>query len=254
MWGIRYIDELVCRDDATPERLYACQDANFNLTAITDTSGSVQQRFVYDPYGASIVTTGSWTATTDAYAWTCRFTGRECDPETQICLYRARYYQPMLGRFTSRDPLIHPFDTADRWLLTSVLSGIVTPSYPTLSVNFHLPDVDPSGVGDGVDLYQYCLSNPTTVLDPSGAVCACVSGPPTPPAAAPAIWKVLILYIAYTTSTGTCAGTGVVGPLLPVVGLPPCPCVPIPCTCRDYYQARPPAKWVYLKSICDCIP
>jgi hypothetical protein len=36
VWGIRYEDELVCRYDATPQRLYACQDANFNLTAVGD--------------------------------------------------------------------------------------------------------------------------------------------------------------------------------------------------------------------------
>ena len=45
VWGIRYIDELVCRDDATPRRLYACQDANFNVTSITNTSGTVQERY-----------------------------------------------------------------------------------------------------------------------------------------------------------------------------------------------------------------
>ena len=42
VWGIRYIDELVCRDDAVPERLYACQDAQFNITGIADTSGAAR--------------------------------------------------------------------------------------------------------------------------------------------------------------------------------------------------------------------
>jgi YD repeat-containing protein len=60
VWGIRYVDELICRDDATPERLYACQDANYNLTAIVDTSGNVQERYLFDPYGNRTVMNASW--------------------------------------------------------------------------------------------------------------------------------------------------------------------------------------------------
>ncbi len=57
VWGIRYIDELVCRDDATPERLYACQDAVFSVTCIADTTGTPQERSVYDPYGSAEILT-----------------------------------------------------------------------------------------------------------------------------------------------------------------------------------------------------
>jgi RHS repeat-associated protein len=43
--------------------------------------------------------------TTDQPACEFLFTGRQYDPETQIYFYRARYYQPRLGRFGSRDSL-----------------------------------------------------------------------------------------------------------------------------------------------------
>lgn len=33
------------------------------------------------------------------------FTGRRYDPETELYYYRARYYDPKLGRFVSRDPI-----------------------------------------------------------------------------------------------------------------------------------------------------
>ena len=134
-WGVRYVDELVCRDDAIPERLYACQDANYNVTAIADTSGSVQERFVYDPYGTDVVFDGSWSSTTDAYAWTCRFTGREYDSETQMYLYRRRFYHSLIGTFATRDPLM-AYNSAE-----------------------------------AINLFAYVMDNPITRLDPLGLAC-----------------------------------------------------------------------------------
>jgi len=134
VWGVRYVDELVCRDDATPERLYASQDANFNLTSITSTGGAVQQRFVYDPYGTDIVLTGAWAATTDAFSWVKRFAGQSLDTETQNYYCRARYYQPRLGIFVNRDPI---------------------------------------GNNGGINLYQYVAGRPIDRLDPYGLHCYC---------------------------------------------------------------------------------
>ena len=57
MWGLRYIDDLILRDrdpnaDGTlDERLYAFQDPNWNVIALTDVSGDVQERYAYDAYG-----------------------------------------------------------------------------------------------------------------------------------------------------------------------------------------------------------
>ncbi|WP_339733792.1 hypothetical protein [uncultured Gimesia sp.] len=57
VWGMRYIDDLVLRDRDTTgngildERLYALQDGNWNVTAICDENGDVQERYAYDSYG-----------------------------------------------------------------------------------------------------------------------------------------------------------------------------------------------------------
>ena len=61
VWGATYIDELVCRDrdadgssgNGLEERLYALQDALYNVTAVVDAAGVVKERYHYDAYGAS---------------------------------------------------------------------------------------------------------------------------------------------------------------------------------------------------------
>jgi YD repeat-containing protein len=81
VWSLAYIDDLVLRDrdaDNNPatgnwgktgsgleERLFAQHDANHNTTAITDQTGSVKQRFVYDPYGKATVLTSGWASSSD---------------------------------------------------------------------------------------------------------------------------------------------------------------------------------------------
>jgi len=104
VWGIRYVDELVCRDDATPQRLYACQDANFNVTSITDTSGVVQERYLFDPYGSRTIMTASWgVITSSAYVWVIGYQGLIHDSESWLVHARNRYLAPQLGVWSSRD-------------------------------------------------------------------------------------------------------------------------------------------------------
>jgi RHS repeat-associated protein len=106
VWGVRYIDELACRDDATPERLYAVQDANFNLTSITNTSGAIQERYLIDPYGSRAVTDNSWVPRTGSiYSWAIALHGlRIGDIDLLWC--RVRDYHLGYGRWLQRDPLV----------------------------------------------------------------------------------------------------------------------------------------------------
>lgn len=68
VWGLRYIDDLVLRDrdsdsnGSLDERLYALQDTGWNVTALSDTSGSVQERYTYSAYGMPSVLTPAFTA------------------------------------------------------------------------------------------------------------------------------------------------------------------------------------------------
>ncbi len=59
VWSPVYIDAMILRDRDTDangsldERLWVQQDANFNVTALVNGSGSVVERYAYDPFGAA---------------------------------------------------------------------------------------------------------------------------------------------------------------------------------------------------------
>ncbi|MGD9714001.1 MAG: RHS repeat-associated core domain-containing protein [Thermomicrobiales bacterium] len=138
-WGTRYVDDLVFRtrdtDDngSLDETLYALHDANWDVTAVADTSGAVVERLFYDPYGKSTVLDADFSVDSDGasdYAWEIRFTSREFDPETGLHYFRARYYHDGLARFIGRDPLLY---SRREW-----------------------------------NLYVYCKSSPLVYTDPTG--------------------------------------------------------------------------------------
>ena len=108
MWGQRYIDDLTLRDRSAGgtlnERLYATQDANWNVTALADTTGTIQQRFAYDPYGTTTVLTPVFTTTTDAFDWETTFCGYRFDTISKLYECRFRFYAGLLGSWITRDP------------------------------------------------------------------------------------------------------------------------------------------------------
>jgi RHS repeat-associated protein len=99
---------------------YPQQNHEGSVTLLTDTSGTVIERYRYDAFGAPSIYTGTWgTRSNTIYDNRFLFTGREyavtyratTTPVFNFYEYRARAYNPKLGRFMSEDPKL--FDAGD---------------------------------------------------------------------------------------------------------------------------------------------
>jgi RHS repeat-associated protein len=73
------------------------QDHIGSISAITDHKGGVMQSFTYSAFGQVQRAAGGGIAR-------LKYTGRD-DDETGLYYYRARYYDPRIGRFISEDPM-----------------------------------------------------------------------------------------------------------------------------------------------------
>jgi RHS repeat-associated protein len=112
VWSSVYVDALVLRDRSTQnngtlnERLWVQQDTNWNLTALVNRSGSVVERYIYDPYGQVTYLNGSWsTISNSAYAWIYGFQGLRADTATGNLHAAERDLRPTMQRWVELDPL-----------------------------------------------------------------------------------------------------------------------------------------------------
>ncbi len=100
-----YIDEPVMRAGVGPLRYYH-RNQQYSITALTDSSGNITERYAYTAYGTPTITDGAGaTRTTSADNNRYMYTGREWDETLSLYHYRARMYDSISGRFLSRDPI-----------------------------------------------------------------------------------------------------------------------------------------------------
>ena len=118
VWGLRNVDDLVLRDSNNGSggnlgisgsglglRLYALQDANWNVIALVSTSGAVQERFTYTAYGTATALNPNFTAYSGTnFHWTTLFAARDVDTATGLYYNNARWYNSSLGVFVTTDP------------------------------------------------------------------------------------------------------------------------------------------------------
>jgi len=125
---IRYIrTSVLLASDAESARTYYhyASDEMSSITHVTDSENEeILNHYEYDAWG-------NLTACKEKVQNRFKFNGQQYDPISQQYYLRARYYNPVIGRFTQED------------------------SYNV----------------DGLNLYVYCRNNPVSYVDPSGNIC-----------------------------------------------------------------------------------
>jgi RHS repeat-associated protein len=87
------------------ERLYAQQDANWNVTAVVDIAGSVFERYLYEAYGAGAALDAGWTLLPNSnFSWTHGHQGGRAEAANGWYDFGHRWLIPALGRWNKIDP------------------------------------------------------------------------------------------------------------------------------------------------------
>ena len=108
---------------------YFERDGLGTVTSLSSPTGGIANSYTYDSFGKLTGSTGTFTNP-------FQYTGREFDSESGLYYYRARYYDPSIGRFIGEDP---------------------------------------TGFTDGTNFYDYAANNPIVFIDPMG-LWHCVGG------------------------------------------------------------------------------
>jgi RHS repeat-associated protein len=135
----QYVDEplAMLRSGATS---YFETDGSGSTTSLSNASGTLAQTYTFDSFGKTTNSSGSLTNP-------FQYTSRELDGETNLYYFRARYFDPNVGRFISEDPL----------------SWSVGTNYYSYVQNSPLNLLDPSGLGP-CKIDAKCRGNRTTPL------------------------------------------------------------------------------------------
>jgi RHS repeat-associated protein len=132
VWSAVYVDAMILRDrdaDASSgngleERIYVLHDANYNVTALVDTSGNVLERYYYEAYGRAVYLDDAFALLPDGqsdHGWQHLHQGGRLDTITSNYHFRHRDLSPTLGRWISQDPI--GFEAGDANLYRYVGNG-----------------------------------------------------------------------------------------------------------------------------------
>jgi RHS repeat-associated protein len=145
VWGVRYIDDLVLREKDN-ERLYSLADPNWNVVSLIDSTGSVVEQLKYDAFGKITWLDNNFSAKNGSdYNWNRTFTGQVIDVETELMLYRNRYYHTGLGRFINRDPIEYDSNRVSLYTYTFNYSLGLTDPFGLESIDVFGIPIDLSG-------------------------------------------------------------------------------------------------------------
>ena len=151
MQGAGGVGGLLSVNDGTAT-YYPTYDGNGNVSEYLDSTGAVQAHYEYDPFGRTTVATG-----TKAQDFSHRFSTKPLDQETGLYYYGYRYYDPVTGRWPSRDP-IGEMGGANLYgfVTNNAISGVdYLGNMPVLGSNYIEPD--------DVPVFYFAIPDPGVV-------------------------------------------------------------------------------------------
>jgi hypothetical protein len=166
VWGPDYVDECVAQFDQNNVVYYVLQDANYDVVALLNSNGQPTIQYTYEPYGPLQLAESFAQQPVNRLAhqglFFERFDAGPYDPALVpgakgLCYTRGRWYDPLTGRPTSRDPN----ETA-----LPVVTALAT-NGQTVDIVFGAFDVL-GHYGDGMNLHTHVGANPVNATDPSG--------------------------------------------------------------------------------------
>jgi RHS repeat-associated protein len=131
---------------ASGSTYYYSVDGLGSVSVMTDAAGVVQNHYTYDVWGTQ-------RSVNEAVAQPFRYTSREVGDVVNQWFYRARFYAPANGRFSSEDGLLSP-------QVRLTLVGRINQASSATDVT----------LAEATNAYTYVLNQPVQFRDPTGFV------------------------------------------------------------------------------------
>lgn len=139
----RTIDDHEATLGVNEQAEYALTDALGSTVATTDQTGALKSRFTYEPFGQASVF---------GQRYLFQFTGR-VPARANLDYFRARFYNAVLARFISEDPIDEMSDLAGPRSSPSIITSHTKAS---------------KALGKDTTSYTYAMNSPTKMVDPDG--------------------------------------------------------------------------------------